>query len=132
MPTILKAQIQSHIPQLLAAAQKVYDNWDQDEGGWDEELGEGGICDLISSAFQGVLCAIPDVNIRSGGHDGDEHAYTVIYNATEAYEVDIPPCVYEFGGGLCWTKREGVQFTNEHLIIGELKASDFQGEDYND
>lgn len=92
-------------PALAAAAQKVYDDWDKDE------VGDGGICDSIADEMTTVVInAISDVQVRGGGHDGDDHAWIIVQRAStrEAFGVDIPPSVYETGAGYQWSKIEGV------------------------
>jgi hypothetical protein len=43
--------------EIAAAVQKQYDAWDQDEDGFDEDLGSGGICDSVASEIWSiVLC----------------------------------------------------------------------------
>ena len=45
-----------------------------------------------------------------GGQDGDEHAWVTAQLGDEAYGVDIPPSVYETGGGYSWKKKRGAKF----------------------
>jgi len=107
--------------QMAQAAQAVYDEWEQDEEGMDEEFGSGGICDQISSALASVIVtALEGVEIAEGGHDGDDHAWLIAYNHNEAYAVDIPHQMYEAGGGYSWTKVPDVQFTPEDVTIDSI------------
>lgn len=113
--------------QLASAAQAVYDGWTQDADGFDEEMGGGGICDQVANAMSGVIyTAVPDVEVTEGGQDGDDHAYLIVYNQSEAYEVDIPPGVYETGGGYNWRKVEGVVLGPQHVMITPLNRADFE------
>lgn len=50
-----EADVKALFPQLIQAAQAEYDRWQPDEDGFDEELGEGGICHLIADALVDVL-----------------------------------------------------------------------------
>lgn len=59
-----------------------------------------------------------------GGQDGDDHAYLIVYNDVEAYIVDIPPGVYEEGGGYNWQKKSNVIITASDVIIESIKRSD--------
>lgn len=43
------------IPRLVETAQTEYDAWEQNERGFDEELGYGGVCDKIALEFGEVL-----------------------------------------------------------------------------
>jgi hypothetical protein len=118
----LRAQLGELRPQMAAAAQAVYDNWGQDDG-LDEEFGEGGICDRVAEALWGVIDnGSPDVEIRDGGWEGDDHAYLIVQRGRKAFVVDIPPGVYETGGGYSWRKRKGVRFDADDIVIEETDA----------
>lgn len=110
-------------PELAAAAQGVLDQWEQDEEGWDEEFGAGGACDAVAAAMQGAL-ARAGVDTVEGGHDGDDHAFLIAYSESEAYGVDVPPDVYEIGGGYVWRKRPGVTVSEDDVEIWEVRRSD--------
>lgn len=111
-------------PQLAAAAQEQIDAWQQDEEGFDEELGGGGCCDRVADAMGNVIGdRLENVEIHEGGQDGDDHAFLLVYAieppyADEtAYIVDIPPSVYETGSGYSWRKRDGAQVTAGDVVI---------------
>lgn len=121
----LHAQLAELRPQMAAAAQAVYDDWGQNDDGFDEEFGEGGICDRVAEALWRVIDnGIPDVEIRDGGWDGDDHAYLIAQRGQKAFVVDIPPRVYETGGGYSWRKRKGVRFDAADVVIEETDAVD--------
>lgn len=108
-------------PQLAAAAQEVVDSWEQDDDGLDEELGSGGACDRVADAMSGVISgALPDVQVQEGGQDGDDHAYLVVYDEDEAYAVDVPPGVYETGGGYSWKKVQGAEVGPQDVTISKV------------
>lgn len=65
---------------------------------------------------------IPGVEIREGGWEGDDHAYIIVQRGRKAFVVDIPPEVYETGGGYSWRKRKGVQFEPDDVVIEEADA----------
>lgn len=92
---------------LATAAQEVVDAWEQDDEGFDCELGGGGPCDEVARALQGVL-SDAGLDSTEGGHEGDDHAWLIAYDARtkELVGVDIPPGVYETGGGYSWTKLD--------------------------
>jgi hypothetical protein len=103
--------------QMAQAAQAIYDQWDQGDEG-DMQSGFGGICDEIAQAISGVIVeSLAGVDVTEGGQDGDDHAYTIAYNDTEAFAVDIPPQVYERGGGYSWQKIEDVRFDANDILI---------------
>ncbi len=119
----LHKALQALAPAIATAAQTVYDSWTQDE---DDDFG-GGICDAIASEIQGIIVSnIPDVNVTDGGHEGDDHAWSIAYTNSEVYGVDITPSVYETGGGYNWTKREGVTIDPTDVDIWpiDVKPSD--------
>lgn len=128
-PSSLHHLIHALRPKLAAEAQKHYDDWAQDEDGVDEEYGEGGICDHISDGLSSVLHQhIGNINITDGGADGDDHAFPVVYDRDHAFAVDIPPYVYETGGGYRWKKNPDVTIRPEDVEIEPLNRSWFNGD----
>ncbi len=106
---------------LAQAAQSVVDEWEQDEEGIDEELGAGGVCDQVADAMSEVISsALPDAEVESGGHDGDDHAFLVVTLHLEQVIVDVPPGVYEVGGGYRWWKIKGAVITPADVVIEEI------------
>ena len=104
--------------KIATAAQEVYDHWEQNEEGEDPEFGGGGICDKVAEAIAGVINEeISGIETFDGGQEGDDHAWVIVQRDGEAYGVDIPPGVYETGGGYNWRKREGVQIKPEHVVV---------------
>lgn len=96
----LKAKLHALRPAIAKAAQAVVDAWEQDEDGMDDELGAGGACDRVSDAISEVVHEkIEGLEEVGGGQDGDDHAFPIFYDDREAFAVDIPPGVYETGGG---------------------------------
>ena len=114
-------------PVLASAAQRVYDTWEQDEDGMDEDLGGGGICDLVAQEMAAALSSA-GIETMEGGHQGDDHAFLIAYNDDEAFAVDIPPGVYEVGGGYSWRKRPGVTIDASDVVIDEVRRSDIEPE----
>lgn len=105
-------------PGLARAAQKVYDDWEQDCEGIDECYGAGGICDDVAEALAGVIAmAFSDVHLYQGGQEGDDHAWTLVRRGQEGYGVDISTGVYESGSGYCWKKKPGIRFKPEDIEI---------------
>jgi len=105
-------------PKMAQAAQAVYDNWEQ---------GGGGICDEISQEIQGVIAgSIINAEVTDAGQEGDDHAWTIVYNDTEAYEIDIPCSIYERGGGYSWTKVQDVRFDPDDVIIHPIDRADIE------
>ena len=101
--------------KMVKKVQEIYDDW---QGENDPEFGYGGICDQISNAIADVIVSnLEDVNITEGGQEGDDHSYIIAYNDEEAYEVDIPPSIYEKGCGYRWEKIPDVKFEEDDIII---------------
>lgn len=111
------------------AAQDVYDEWEQDEDGDDFEHGTGGICSDITFAIMGILGRF-DIDCLEAGQDGDDHSWVLAYDDTEAYEIDIPYSIYEFGGGYQWTKKPGVQFKADDLVIWQVDRKYVEPEEH--
>jgi ribosomal protein S18 acetylase RimI-like enzyme len=114
-------------PQMAEAAQKIYDSWEQGEE--DDDLGGGGICDEIAGAIAGIIVGnITDSDTVDGGQDGDDHAWVIAGLNGKAYGVDIPPGVYETGGGYSWTKRPLVTFDASDVDIFPIPYKDAFGD----
>lgn len=125
----LYANLERIRPKLVKAAQAVYDGWEQHEL---SEYGEsGGICDAIANAMGGVLNNY-GIEFTEGGHEGDDHAYLIAFDADESYIIDIPERLYEQGGGYNWTKVNGAQFTVDDIQIIRTARPDWIDEIYND
>jgi hypothetical protein len=120
----LRESIEALRPRLAEAAQKVVDSWEQDEDGMDDTFGGGGVCDAVANSLSEILSDIPGVELTDGGQDGDDHAFVIAYDDKDAYAVDIPPGVYETGGGYSWTKIDGAAVRPEDVTVHEVKRSD--------
>lgn len=118
---------------MAAAAQRVYDEWQQDEEGVDEDLGTGGICDGVAEAMQGVLdSAHPGIEAFSNYVETTTHVEVVVALADGVHRVDIPPSVYETGFGYVWRKRPNVTIAAEDVMIDLLDADPARYRDYVD
>lgn len=118
----LKKKLEALRSELAQAAQAVLDDWEQDEEGLHEELGAGGICDRVSEAMSAVVSnKIADINITEGGQPGDDHAYFIAYDEDEAFAVDIPPSVYETGGGYSWKKIPDAVIEASDVVFSEIE-----------
>jgi hypothetical protein len=105
--------------QIAAAAQIVYDEWVQDEDGFDEQFGGGGICDEVQRAMADVISNI-ECELEDGGWEGDDHANLIVSRDNERYLVDIPAQTYESGGGMNWKKIPDVVITPNDVIIASI------------
>jgi hypothetical protein len=107
---------------MVSAAQKAYDEWEQDEDGSNPELGAGGICQDVAEGIcyalssHGIDCTTLEAQV------GDQHVWTIAWDGDVGYHIDIPPSVYETGSGYVWRKRKGVVFSSEHILISPADA----------
>lgn len=104
------------------AAQKVYDEWEQDEDGHCDWLGYGGICQDIAEAICDVLLEHDYECSSVSATIGEQHVYTIVKTDDGVYEVDISPYTYETGGGYCWKKIPNVIFDENDIIISRLSS----------
>lgn len=108
--------------KLIKAAQKVYNEWDQING-YDEIYGSGGICQDIAEEISFILNQynIDCITVDSGGI-GEQHVWVIAFDEKEkvAYNVDIPPEIYESGGGYNWKKIPNVKFNKHDIFISEV------------
>ena len=126
---ILENQSLSNIKtELASAAQKVYDEWNQDDNGEDDMLGGGGICQDIADAMANILsnhgieCATVSQTV------GEQHVYVVAKTEDGVFNVDINPFHYETGGGYNWKKIPDVKFDQRYVTIEKLSSNP---EDFN-
>jgi hypothetical protein len=117
-------------PKLALAAQKVYDEWQQDENGSDDVLGEGGICQDIAYAMADVLSNNGIEVATVSQQSGEQHVYVVAKTEDGVYIVDIPPYLYETGGGYNWKKIPDVQFDERYIVINMLSDDPNEFDEY--
>jgi len=129
LPTL--AEVRELTPSLAAAAQAVYDEWDQDADGYDEELGTGGICDRVADRMRDVIHdAFPAAKTAIGGDDS--HATVILALVEGVYDLDIPYSTYETGGGYVWRKIPGVTITADDVVLFQLSPDPCQFHLYSD
>lgn len=122
----------SLLPQLVQAAQKEYDEWQQDAEGNDEMLGSGGICQEIADAICDVLSRNNIDCMHVSAQVGEQHVWTVAKFEEGVYEIDIHPSYYETGGGYNWKKIPDVVFDDEMISIGRLSSDPNEFEKFGD
>ena len=121
--------------QFAAAAQKVYDSWDQSNEYGDEELGWGGICQDIAEAISDVVSSSGFNAGTMSAQCGEQHVWAIAYNQIETeegteyegYHIDIPYHVYETGGGYNWKKIPHVQIDANHISIYPMQSDEVEG-----
>ena len=114
-------------PQMAAAAQQVYDEWQQGE---DDDLNGGGICHLIAEAITDVVINSFPGNFEGGTVNaacGEQHVWVMMAVGEEGFEIDVPYHIYETGGGYTWQKIPNVKFVPNDIVISPANADDARG-----
>lgn len=102
--------------------QRIYDAWEQDAEGVDEQYGTGGICDAVAEV---LVDALTDAGIDAFTfhYEQDNHTVAIALLNGRTVEVDIPLHLYETGSWYNYKKREGVRFTASHVTVIDLGAA---------
>lgn len=103
LPSIAVAK--DHVDDILAAAQKVYDSWDEEP----DVYFNGGICHLIADAICEVLGRL-GVECATVSSSHEQHVYVAGKFQEGVVTIDISPYTYETGGGFTWQKTPDVEF----------------------
>lgn len=111
------------LPELAEVAQKVYDLWDQDEDGYDEDVGSGGICHLIADQLVHVISAAGVPHIYTVSDNFEVHVYAVAAFEEGVFQIDIPHRIYERGGGYTWTKLPDVHFQPSDIHVNMIDGN---------
>lgn len=95
--------------KLIDVAQDEYDNWEQDEDGYNDEYGTGGICHLIADRMIDVLhkeftSHNKEIFAVSKTLSDVQHVNVLIALDDGIYELDLPYQRYETGGGFQWKR----------------------------
>ena len=84
------------------------------------------MCEVLYSS--GIECTSFSASI------GEVHVWTIAKFSEGVYSIDIPPHVYETGGGYTWKKLKNVIFRPTDIIVDMISPdpNDFDGytEDY--
>lgn len=113
------SHVKSLRPDIVAEVQKEYDDWGQDDEGFDLEVGSGGICDRIAERIGNVLAGA-GIDTHTGGQEGDDHAWIIANLKEGVYFIDVPPGLYEQGAGYNWKKIENVKFEPDDVVIEKI------------
>ena len=111
--------VRKYIPDIVKIAQKIYDNWDEDD--IDTYVG-GGICHIIADEIAYFLRS-KDIDVYVVSSNFEQHVYCILQVKEGVYSLDIPPYLYERGGGYSWSKIPDVVF-DESFIMIELLSPD--------
>lgn len=115
--------------ELAAAAQPIYDAWDQDADGMDQVYGGGGICQDIASALVETLDANGIEAVTVFSSIGDNHVFVAAALSDGVWMVDIPASAYESGGGYSWVKKPDVVFEADHISLLRIDAAVINGDE---
>jgi hypothetical protein len=125
-------EVESIKKHLVDEAQKLYDEWTQDEDGYNEELGNGGICHLIAEAFIDVLYKHNIYRCQTVSSCHEQHVYVVGQFREGVFMIDVPYHLYERGGGFTWKKLPDVKFDEDYIDITRLDINPRQIKQYID
>jgi hypothetical protein len=116
LPSVTVAQ--AHLPEILAAAQRVYDAWDESDR---DTYAGGGICHIIADSVCEVLgsAGVESVPVSCSY---EQHVYVAALFEEGVYTIDIPYRVYEEGGGFSWSKLPGVRFQPRDVVFYRASA----------
>ena len=126
----LKEKLTLLFPLIAQVGQEEYDAWEQDEEGYDVELGGGGICHLIAEEVADTINEyIPEGLHTTQSATHMQHVYVVSFlkgkdGEIEGYSVDISPYLYEEGGGFCWRKLPDVEFQADWVELYPAELED--------
>lgn len=125
----LDAKLASLKNEIAICAQKVYDEWDQDDDGIDDIYGSGGICDEIADEICNVLLSY-DIECTTQYNEYDFHTsvYALDRDTHKCYHVDIHPSHYETGAAYTWKKIPNVTIKPDMVSIEETDWENFFGE----
>lgn len=129
--TKLVQDINSLKSLLVKAAQSVYNQWEQDEEGYDEIYGGGGICDDIAEAMVDIIHTNTNYGAFHLYNEYDCHTSIYVYDTKtkECYNVDISPYHYENGTAYTWKKIPDVKFNPNMVSIIPVDYDDFVNSD---
>ena len=119
-------------PQLVRAAQTVYNQWNQNEDGFDDHYGAGGICHDIADAFCEVLYKHNIECTSFSAQIGEQHVWAIAKTDDGVYSVDIPPSYYETGAAYTWKKIPNVIFTPDFIHIDMITPDPQEFDQYAD
>lgn len=112
------AEAKSLSEALVAAAQAVYDEWDESD--FDTYAG-GGICHLIADELVRILDTA-DVEASSVSSTHEQHVFAACKLVEGVFALDIPCYIYERGAAFTWSKVAGVKFDSSCLVWYRVDA----------
>ncbi len=125
-PVMSINDIKSRISWLAKIAQKVYDDWDEDDK---DTYAGGGICHLIADEFSSYL-NFHGIDTRTVSSSHEQHVYCVSVVKEGVYTVDIHWSYYESGGGFSWKKIPNVVFDGNEINFYRLSTDYHDFDEY--
>ena len=115
--------------KIAQCGQKIYDEWCQNEEGFDELVGYGGICHLIADEIVNLLHE-NDIDCTTMSSSFEVHVFVIAKLDEGVFKVDIPYYLYENGGGYNWTKMKNIVFQEDFVVVEQLSydSEDFEKE----
>lgn len=112
--------------KIAQLGQNEYDQWSQDDTGYDVEVGHGGICHLIADQIVNFLNN-HEIEAVTHSLDSEVHVLVIVKLIDGIYSLDIPYQYYETGGGYIWKKKSDVIFTENFVTSNKIssKLEDF-------
>lgn len=111
LPSINLAK--TNINRILAAAQRIYDDWDESEV---DTYAGGGICHIIADAICDVMWQI-GIECTTVSCSYEQHVYVAVKVEEGVYTIDIPYGIYETGGGFSWQKLPDIKFDSRDVVF---------------
>jgi len=129
----MKGDLEALADKFAKAAQEVYNEWEQDEEGYSEGYGSGGICDDIADKMCDVIYEWTNYGCftRYDEYACNTSIYVYDTETKQLYNVDISPYNYETGGGYTWKKIPDVKFESSMVTVSDymLDYDDYIDED---
>lgn len=115
-PVMTFDHLKNRAAHLAKIAQKVYDNWDEEDR---DTYAGGGICHLIADAISDYL-NWHGIETQTVSSNFEQHVYCVSKVQDGIFTVDIHWSTYEKGGGFNWTKIPNITFGPSDIAFYRL------------
>lgn len=110
--------LKSYKPFLVKFAQKIYDDWNEEDR---DTYAGGGICHIIAEEIAGFLND-KGIETTTVSSNFEQHVYCVSKVKEGIYTVDIHWSWYETGGGFSWKKIPNVVFDGSEVEFYRLSS----------
>jgi len=115
-----------NINKILAAAQRIYDEWDESDR---DTYAGGGICHIIADAICDVMWDI-GIECTTVSCSYEQHVYVAVKVGEGVYTIDIPYSIYETGGGFNWQKKPDIKFDTGDVVFYKVSSDPDEFENY--